>query len=163
MTTFKYWIEHLALQPHPEGGYYRESYRSDLLLENLPDSFPGKRNASTAIYFLLPSDQKSLFHKIKSDEIWHFHMGSPLHIYVLETKGFKRHTLGLSLEEGELPQVVIPANTWFGAIVAEANSYTLASCTVAPGFDFSDFEMAQREILLMEFPQHRDIVTLLTN
>ena len=160
----QYWIEQLALLPHPEGGYYKETYRSqeEIDSESLPTRFNGVRNFSTAIYFLLPSEDRSLFHRIKSDELWHFHKGSSLSIYVLSDNNIKIYVLGDNPARGESLQVVIPANTWFGAQVNEPRSYTLAGCTVAPGFDFNDFELAKRDELLREYPAFKEVVIQLT-
>lgn len=163
MQPAKYWIDNLNLQPHPEGGFYKETYRSEeILADNLPSRFQGPRNISTAIYFLLRSADKSLFHRIKSDELWHFHAGGTLNIYVLSHLGLITHKLGSNLAEGDVLQVAIPANYWFGATVLEKESYTLSSCTVAPGFDFQDFELAEQANLLREFPIHQEIIMKLT-
>ena len=164
MKTAHYWIEHLQLQPHPEGGFFRETYRAhENMLENeLPDRFSGKRSFSTAIYFLLRSQDRSHFHRIKSDELWHFHAGTSLTLYLLRQDGLTKHILGTDIEKGESLQVVVPANTWFGAKVNDADSFTLAGCTVAPGFDFDDFELATRAELLQEFPDQKEIIKLLT-
>jgi len=164
MQPAAYWIDNLDLKPHPEGGFYKETYRAT---ENIPGAalagrFNGARSFSTAIYFLLRSQDKSLFHRIKSDELWHFHAGSTLAIYVLSEKGLALHKLGSRLDEGDTLQVVVPANTWFGAKVVDGNAYTLAGCTVAPGFDFQDFEMATTAQLLNDFPSHREIIHQLT-
>ncbi|MBA4057899.1 MAG: hypothetical protein C0490_24495, partial [Marivirga sp.] len=123
----------------------------------------GSRSISTAIYFLLRAQDRSLFHRIKSDELWHYHAGDTLHIYVLTHQGLVMHKLGTNLEQGDALQVVIPANHWFGAIVSERGSYTLSSCTVAPGFDFQDFELAVREDLVKEFPGEKELITKLTS
>ena len=159
-----YWIKRLNLNAHPEGGYYRETYRSreDIAVCGLPDRFEAARNISTAIYFLLRASDRSAFHRIKSDELWHFHAGGALHIYVLRPDGITIHKLGLDLDNGEQPQVVIPANQWFGARVAARGDYSLCSCTVAPGFDFKDFEMGDRRTLSKLFPAHIDIIAELT-
>jgi len=159
-----YWIEHLNLQRHPEGGFYKETYRSPdkIPVDGLPVRFFGARNVSTAIYFLLQAPDRSLFHRIKSDEVWHFHAGDTLNIYILSDKGLVTQQLGPNLETGDSLQVVVPANHWFGASVAGAGSYTLSSCTVAPGFDFKDFELADRANLLNEFPMHHSIINKLT-
>ena len=164
MRTPEYWIEHLRLQPHPEGGYYRETYRSreEISVNDLPNSFKGWRNISTAIYFLLTQKDRSLFHRIKSDELWHFHYGDPLNIYVLGDRGLMTYTLGANPENGQALQIAIPANHWFGAANAHNAAYTLTSCTVAPGFDFQDFEMARRGDLLEEFPKFEEIILKLT-
>ncbi len=164
MQGAQYWIDHLMLQRHPEGGYYKETYRSTegISKKALPERFTGQRSFSTAIYFLLRSQDRSLFHRIKSDELWHFHTGSALSIYVLTKPGLEVHLLGDNPEKGESLQLVIPANSWFGAKLNDSDSYTLSSCTVAPGFDFADFEMADRASLLQEFPQYEEVIVLLT-
>jgi uncharacterized protein len=164
MRTPEYWIEHLGLQPHPEGGYYRETYRSreEISVNDLPNSFKGWRNVSTAIYFLLTQKDRSLFHRIKSDELWHFHYGDPLNIYALGERGLMTYTLGPNPENGEALQIAIPANHWFGAVNSHNAAYTLASCTVAPGFDFQDFELAKRGELLAEFAKCEEIILKLT-
>ncbi len=162
MNTVEYWIKHLELQPHPEGGFFKETYRASEIISALPDRFEGGRNFSTAIYFLLRSKDRSVFHRIKSDELWHFYDGSCLSIYVLTSQGLKVHRLGANLEMGESLQVVVPANSWFGARLESPNSFALCGCTVSPGFDFQDFEMADRQKLLMEFPDHEKIITELS-
>ena len=164
MQTADYWIHHLKLAPHPEGGFYRETYRSkeNIQLCGLPSRFPAPRSFSTAIYFLLRSQDKSLFHRIKSDELWHFHAGSALNIYLLEHGNLKIFKLGDNLEAGELLQVVIPANCWFAGILMSQDAYTLSGCTVAPGFDFKDFDIADRKKLIQESPNQADIITELT-
>ena len=164
MRTPEFWIEQLRLQPHPEGGYYRETYRAreEVPPEGLPVRFKGHRSVSTAIYFLLTAKDRSLLHRIKSDEVWHFHYGDPLNIFVLSSRGLVTYTLGPDPEKGEDLQVIVPANHWFGAATAKDGAYTLASCTVAPGFDFRDFEMADRSELLIEYPAEKDIITRLT-
>lgn len=165
MQSAQYWIDHLKLQRHPEGGYYRETYRSSecILKPGLPDRFTSARSFSTSIYFLLKSPDRSLFHRIKSDELWHYHAGNSLSIYVLTSSGLDVHLLGNNPEKGESLQVMVPANSWFGAKVNEPDRYSLSGCTVAPGFDFSDFELAERTALLQEFPGHVEIITLLTS
>jgi predicted cupin superfamily sugar epimerase len=164
MHPAEYWITQLKLTPHPEGGFYRETYRSteNIQLCGLPVRFASPRSFSTAIYFLLRSQDKSRFHRIKSDELWHFHYGSRLCIYVLRVDKVEILKLGTNVEEGDSLQVVIPANCWFGAQVISPNTYALSSCTVAPGFDFKDFELADREKLLQEFPHHAEIIKALT-
>lgn len=164
MYSAEYWINKLELQPHPEGGHYRETYRSteNIQVCGLPLRFTSPRSFSTAIYFLLRSQDKSLFHRIQSDELWHFHYGSSLNIYVLERNNLSIFRLGNNLEEGDSLQVMIPANCWFGAKVVSPNAYTLSGCTVAPGFDFKDFQIAERQKLLKDFPDHSPIISELT-
>lgn len=160
----EFWIEHLGLLPHPEGGYYRETYRSteEIPSQGLATRFNGSRSVSTAIYFMLRGSDRSLFHRIKSDELWHFHQGCTLAVYVLTKSGLVTMRLGPDPQNGDSLQIVVPANHWFGAIPLEAGSYTLASCTVAPGFDFEDFEIADRHNLKLEFPDQTDIINKLT-
>src|SRR5687768_4966849 len=134
MQQADYWIDHLQLQPHPEGGFYKEVYRSaeKIPVGGLPERFSGERNFCTSIYFLLRSENRSLFHRIKSDELWHFYAGTSLTIYVLTHAGLSTHRLGTDPEKGDALQLVIPANCWFGATVNDSGSYTLAGCTVSP-------------------------------
>jgi predicted cupin superfamily sugar epimerase len=164
MLPAEYWIQHLNLIAHPEGGFYRETYRAEETIQicGLPSRFDAPRNFSTAIYFMLRSQDKSLFHRIKSDELWHFHYGDTLHLYILNKESVNVVKLGSKVHEGDSLQVVIPANCWFGAKVIHPGSYTLSSCTVAPGFDFNDFELADRAKLLLEFPCHKEIINHLT-
>jgi len=165
MKTAQYWIDQLHLQKHPEGGFYKETYRAAELIpaSGLPGRFPADRTHSTAIYFLLRGQDRSLFHRIKSDELWHFHAGASLTIYILNQGKCEKHVLGTDIENGESLQIVVPANCWFGARVNDDHGYVLSGCTVAPGFDFADFELAGREILLKEFPHERTIIEQLTN
>lgn len=160
-----YWIEKLRLKPHPEGGYFREIYRSKetIPVGVLPDRFGGDRTFSTAIYFLLESDQISASHRIKSDELWHFHSGLSLTIHIIDDQGGYVHQgLGGNLEADESFQAIIPAGSWYGASVNSPDSYSLVSGTVAPGFDFADFELAKRDELLRNYPGHGEIIERLT-
>ena len=164
MKPAEYWINHLQLTQHPEGGFYKETYRAAEKISgaSLPERFSGDRNFSTSIYFLLRSQDRSMFHKIKSDELWHYHAGSNLNIYILDEGKLITKVLGPDLEKGESLQVVIPANVWFGAKVVQPDGYTLSGCTVAPGFDFADFELADRDQLLSHFPDQAEIIRMLT-
>ncbi len=162
MNTVDYWTNHLTLQPHPEGGFFKETYRAAETIGDLPERFEGKRNFSTAIYFLLRSQDRSVFHRIKSDELWHFYQGSRLLIYVLTDQGLTVHKLGSNPDQGESLQVLIPANSWFGAHVEKQNSFALCGCTVSPGFDFQDFEMADRDELLKKYPGYEKEIIQLT-
>jgi predicted cupin superfamily sugar epimerase len=162
-----FWIERLDLRPHPEGGYFRETYRSAETIAGaaLPARFPGDRAFATAVYFLLTRDAFSAFHRIRSDELWHFYAGDAVTLAILDADGTGRLTtesLGRDPQRGELPQVVIPAGAWFAAEVASSGSYALVGCTVAPGFDFADFELGDRASLLAQYPQHRGVVERLT-
>ena len=149
-------IETLGLLPHPEGGYYKETYRSELSLEGQ------ERDLLTSIYFLLTSENVSRFHRIKSDELWYFHAGSPLIVHTLSEGGHAQHHLGLDLSKVQQPFLWIPKDTIFGSTVLEKDSFSLVSCAVAPGFDFRDFELFERSELLAAYPEHRDIVERLT-
>ena len=148
-------IQELNLIPHPEGGFYRETYRSKEVLKDV------KRNLVTTIYFLLRSEDISHFHSIKSDEHWFFHAGSPLVVHTLDKNGHHKHLVGLELNKGETPHFIVPKNTIFGSQVLEKNSYSLVSCLVSPGFDFADFELIKRAELLKEFPQHKEIIEIM--
>jgi predicted cupin superfamily sugar epimerase len=162
--TAEYWINQLQLLPHPEGGFYKEMYRSaESISKNaLPERYSGNRNFGTSIYFLLRSEDISSFHKITSDELWFFHEGSAVSVYVIENSRLKTIVLGKNPEKGEVLQCTIPTNCWFGAKVNEQNSYSLVSCTVSPGFDFQDFELAKREELVTQFPHLKEIIKTLT-
>ena len=160
-----YWIEKLGLEAHPEGGYYRQTYRADLILakESLPDGFTGMRAVSTAIYFLLQGEEFSAFHRLRSDEVWHFYVGSALVVHVIEEDGrYSEILLGSDPEAGEVLQAVVKAGCWFGSRVRDGRGFALVGCTVAPGFDFEDFEMAKREELVREYPQHWGVIEELT-
>lgn len=162
--TARYYIEHLQLQPHPEGGYYKETYRStgDIAAGCLPEQFGGDRSYSTAIYFLLQQGDFSAFHRIKSDECWHFYEGGTLLIHVLQANGqYSCTRLGRNIHEGEMFQYVVHAGAWFASEPAQSSFYTLVGCTVAPGFDFADFEMANREELAKDFPDQASLINRL--
>ena len=158
-------IEHLNLTRHPEGGWYRETYRSSETApaNALPERFGGERAFCTAIYFLLGKHNISALHRIKSDEMWHFYSGTTLTVHML-TPGGEHATirLGSDLAAGETYQAVVPAGCWFGAEVSGDGEYALVGCTVAPGFDFADFEMGSRDALLRQFPEQTDIILKLT-
>jgi len=156
-------IRQLGLTRHPEGGYFRETYRCKewLAPHGLPQRYQGKRSVSTAIYYLLQSGDFSALHRIQSDELWYFHAGVPLEIVTLSKAGvFSKVKLGLDLKKGQQPQVSIPRGVWFGAAVrgTDKGAYTLTSCSVAPGFDFADFEMARQSELIKKFPRQRRMI-----
>jgi hypothetical protein len=163
-TDAQRWIERLHLEPHPEGGFYRQTYRASLTLPNsaLP-GYSGDRAASTAIYFLLAGDQFSAFHRLRSDEVWHFYAGSALVIHVIEPGGnYRQLLLGSDHFAGEQFQAVVPAGCWFGLSLRQPDTFALVGCTVAPAFDYADFEMAKRDELAAQYPQHRDIIERFT-
>ncbi|GGD25832.1 cupin domain-containing protein [Hyunsoonleella pacifica] len=165
MSAVQKIINQLQLQPHPEGGYFKETYRSKGIItqEHLSKEFTGNRNYSTGIYFLLTSDTFSAFHKINQDEMWHFYNGQPLTLHIISPKGtYSKIVIGNNLEQNEVPQFTVPAKYWFAAEVLKNNSFALVGCTVSPGFDFRDFKMPERAFLLSKFPQHSQIITKLT-
>jgi predicted cupin superfamily sugar epimerase len=155
MEIEKY-IEMLQLEKHPEGGYFKEVYRSVDNLESKP------RSLLTSIYFLLTSENVSRFHRIQSDELWYYHAGSPLIVHTLDEMGHHKNLIGNNIQNGELPYFCVPKKTIFGSTVLEENSFSLVSCAVAPGFDFEDFELFTEKELLEIFPQHQDIIHQLT-
>ncbi|AUD02223.1 cupin domain-containing protein [Spirosoma pollinicola] len=160
MTAAQY-VQTFNMQPHPEGGYFAETYRSaeQIPQSALPERFSGARPYSTAIYFLLESHHISALHRIASDEVWHFYAGGPLEIFVISPAGeLTVIRLGNDPVKGEVFQAVVPAGCWFGSKPAEGVDFSLVGCTVAPGFDFADFEMASRTSLLAEFPQHKAVI-----
>ena len=162
MNRIQTLIEKLKLTPHPEGGYFKEVYRSKGVIEVKDDNLQlyGNRNYCTSIYFLLTSEVFSAFHRIHQDEIWHFYEGAPIIIYVISPSGeLKSYTIGNDLLKEQEFQVTIPANHWFAAKVDKENAYGLVGCTVSPGFDFADFELAKKEELIKMFPQHRNIIS----
>ena len=161
----RYWIERLNLEPHPEGGYFRQTYRSAVSIakEALPPGFAGARAISTAIYFLLEGKDFSALHRLRSDEMWHFYDGGPLLVQIISPDGgYSELRLGSNPEAGESLQAVVQAGCWFGSRLRDAGSFALVGCTVSPGFDFADFEMAKREKLMQLYPQHREVIKRLT-
>jgi uncharacterized protein len=146
-------IKQLGLEPHPERGYYRQPYRSSLQVQSQRPG--GSRAASTAIYFLVTANEPTTFlHRRVSDEIFHLYDGGPLEILRLFEDGrWDVAVLGMSLDEGERPQIVIPAGTWFGTELRAGASHCLVGCTVAPGFDFADFDLAQGPELEARYPE----------
>lgn len=165
MSTIEEIIEKLGLQPHPEGGYFKETYRSEGKIDKncLPIIYGDTRNYSTCIYFLLTSENFSAFHRIKQDEIWHFYDGSPIILHIISEKGnYSKVVIGREITKGQVPQFVVPGGCWFAAEVSLQNSYSLVGCTVSPGFDFKDFELPSRQTLVDMFPEHQNIITLLT-
>lgn len=165
MLNADYFINKLQLKEHPEGGYYYEifSSKAKIKLKSLPEGFSDDRKYYTSIYFLLKSEVVSRFHRIKSDEIWNYHAGSPLDIHIIDKNGaYSIKKLGLNLDNDEKPQQIVKAGCWFGAAVSENNNFSFVGCFVSPGFDFEDFELADREELLKVYPQYADIVKQLT-
>jgi predicted cupin superfamily sugar epimerase len=162
MFTTRQLIQHYELQPHPEGGWYKETYRSNehIAASALPARFDGNRAFSTAIYFLLEKNNFSAFHRIKSDECWHFYAGDTLLIYVIQQDGaLDIIKLGSDLSKGEFFQYVVPANCWFASKPAPLSLFCFVGCTVSPGFDFADFELANAKVLSSLYPMHKNIIS----
>lgn len=152
----QYLIEKLDLLPHPEGGFYKEVYRSEENIRSID------RSLMTSIYFLITGSNVSRFHRIKSDELWFFHEGNPLIVNTLDENGHIENLLGLNLMIGEKPQLLVTKNTVFGSCLKEHGSYALVSCVVAPGFDFRDFELFTFDQLITQYPEHENIIRKLT-
>ncbi len=163
--TADHYIAQLGMQQHVEGGAFKEHYRSPMLLPAsvLSGEHRGDRPASTAIYFLLRHGEFSAFHLLASDEVLHFYDGEPLHVYAIDTAGAMHvHTLGRDLARGEHFSVVVPGGHWFALRCEVDGGFSLIGCTVAPGFDFEDFTLDDRAMLLKRFPQHAQLIQEMT-
>ncbi|MEP1097379.1 MAG: cupin domain-containing protein [Cyclobacteriaceae bacterium] len=159
-------IDLLEMQPHPEGGFYKETYRSvgAITSESLSSDYSGPRTYSTCIYFMLVSGKFSAFHKINQDEVWHFYDGSPVELHTISPDGkHASHLIGRDFKKGQVPQLVVPGNHWFASKVSEPDTFSLVGCTVAPGFDFDDFVLAKRETLQRSYPQHEEVIEAFTH
>ncbi|MDX5319856.1 MAG: cupin domain-containing protein [Bacteroidota bacterium] len=161
LPEVQFLIDELNLTPHVEGGAFRETYRSHHQFH--PEGYSGPCAYSTAIYFLLEFGEFSAFHRIKSDEMWHHYLGGTLHIYEINVHGnLIHHKLGKQFEKGEQLQVWIPGGSWFASRVEQSGEFVLSGCTVAPGFDFRDFELADRKEFAEQFPEYRDLIKEMT-
>ncbi len=157
-------IQTYALMPHPEGGYFIETYRSEEAIKQhaLHERFKGERSIATAIYFLLEEGNFSAFHRIQSDECWHFYAGHTLLVHVIDPNGaYRCLKLGMDIKRGEVFQAVVPAGSWFASETAAGGLFSFVGCTVAPGFDFEDFELAKKDDLCQLFPEHQPILSRL--
>ncbi len=155
MQDANYWIEKLSLMPHPEGGFYKEVFRSKK--EVFRKSSTDLKQACTSIYYLLAESDYSGFHRIASDELWYFHKGEPLFIYEFDLQGlFRTHELS-DQESGRL-SLVVEAGSWFAASIPSCKGFSLVSCAVAPGFEFSEFEMADKASMQTLYPSHIQII-----
>lgn len=153
------WSRLLRLEPHPEGGSFRETWRSAERATGLPERFAGPRALGTAILYLLRAGERSRFHRLLADEVWHFHDGGPLHLHVLSSaEGYRRLVLGREPARDESLQCVVPGGCWFAAELAEGADFALVGCTCSPGFEYGDFELGTREELLARFPEQRALV-----
>jgi predicted cupin superfamily sugar epimerase len=159
-----YWVAHLGLRPHPEGGYFREVYRCSegIAQSALPQRFSGDRSFCTSIFYLLEKGDFSAFHRIKSDETWHFYAGGALEVVMLSHGGVTTVTLGHDIALGQQLQYTVPAEVWFASRPPPGTLFSLVGCMVSPGFDFADFEMASRTQLIEEFPFAQETVKELT-
>ena len=158
-------IEQFELEPHPEGGFFKETYRSVGTIPSnaLDTDIEGERNYCTGIYFLISSSDFSAFHRINQDEMWHFYKGSPLKIHMIAPNGdYLNAIVGNQYDKDQLPQFTVPAKYWFAAEVLEPNSFSFVGCTVAPGFDFRDFVLPTRKTLIDLFPKHEAVITKFT-
>jgi len=160
----EYWIKKLNLTRHIEGGYFRESYKAIEKIEkqSLPDRYDGNRSFSSSIYYLLKYDEVSKIHRILSDEMWYFHCGSSATLYMFgNNQSMVIKKLGLKIDEFEFPQVLIPKGTYFGAEVNDKKSFILASCHVSPGFDYNDYNIPKKELMISEYPKYTNIINKL--
>ena len=161
LQTAAHWIKNLNLQPHPEGGYYNELYRSKLEVTRVSTSLFNIYNACTSIYYLLEGKDYSGFHRIASDEIWYFHKGAPLMIHMIDKAGIYSNQELSDRATGSL-SFLVEAGLWFAAEIPSGADFTLVSCVVAPGFEFAEFEMADRNDLLNQYPEHAEIISKLS-
>lgn len=154
-------VDKFRMHAHPEGGYFAEVHRDERLI-SVP-GFEGPRNASTSIFFLLEEGQFSALHRIKSDEVWHFYEGDPLEIWEIDAQGSLKCTLLGRPDQNSCSYVhVVKAGNWFGSRPAPGSRFSFVGCTVAPGFDFQDFEMPAQSWFLEQFPEHQHLITTLS-
>jgi predicted cupin superfamily sugar epimerase len=147
------WIAKLGLKEHPEGGYYRETFRSESVVD--VDGYDGPRNISSAIYYLLVGNQASSFHKLKSDELWHWYAGGSLSMQIIRNDRLSKIRLGTGAKAR--PQLLVSKESWMAASIGSGR-YCLVGCTVSPGFDFRDWELGKREELLKRYPQYKSTI-----
>jgi predicted cupin superfamily sugar epimerase len=153
-------IKLFKMLPLPdEGGYYAETYRSDEKIFSLPDRYIGTRNFSTAILYLITPDSFSKLHKVKSDEIFHFHLGDPVEMLQIDENGNSRiEILGTDILNNQKPQVIVPKDIWQGTKLIEGGKFALLGCTVAPGFEFSDYQHGEKDALINQFPRLKKLI-----
>ncbi|MDA1043777.1 MAG: cupin domain-containing protein [Verrucomicrobia bacterium] len=165
MEKAQAWIDRLGMVEHPEGGFFHENYRANESIPKsaLPSRYRYDHSYSTAIYYLLAGADFSSFHLIASDEIWHFYDGATILVHLISAnRGYTTHLLGVQLEEGDVPQLIIPKDTWMAAEMVDKSTFGFIGCTVAPGFDFSDCEMANAAKLVAQFPEREALIRRLT-
>jgi predicted cupin superfamily sugar epimerase len=156
----EHWIRTLSLVPHPEGGWFRETFRSAerLPASALPERFGGPRSLATSILYLLAAGERSRFHRLRADELWWHHAGGAMHLHLLEASGAR-----MLVVSGDTPQACVPHGTWFAAEPEPGARFALVGCGVAPGFEYEDFELARRQALLAEYPAQRELVLRFTH
>lgn len=152
----KQWIDALELEEHPEGGYFRETYRNPSTIQVLDGG--GTRHLATSIYFLLKGEQKSHFHQLQSDELWYFHAGTSARVHIFHQGVFTQEVIGTDVMAGEKLQVLLPRHSIFAAEVLDKESYVLMGCMVNPGFDFKDFRLLSQEELAAMYPAHESLI-----
>lgn len=155
-------VARFNMREHPEGGYYAETHRSAGTIPEtaLPAAFAGDRRFSTAILYLLRAGEKSHLHRIRQDEVWHFYLGGTLRLLMISPSGeYEEIRLGHNISEGEWPQFAVPAGSWFGAAPLAGSDYSFVGCTVAPGFEFADFELARKEEMRNAFSNLDQIIS----
>jgi uncharacterized protein len=166
MPTAEELIALLRLQPHPkEGGFFRETYRAadSIAAAHLPSRYGGDRSASTAIYYLLTPTSISALHRVASDEVFHFYLGSPVRMLQLGPGNTGRELiLGPDLAAGQQLQIVVPHGIWQGSVLEPGGKFALFGCTVAPGFEYADYEHGNRAALMQQFPAHAEMIRRLT-
>ncbi len=159
-------IDALGMSPHPEeGGYFVETYKCEESISRkaLPERYHGKRSFGTAIFYLLTPETFSQLHKLESDEIFHFYLGHPVTMLQLRPDGSSEVlTLGQDIVGGQRLQVVVPGGTWQGSFLDEGGEFALLGCTVAPGFEYADYETGSRGDLLKEYPEQEELILRLT-
>jgi predicted cupin superfamily sugar epimerase len=158
-------IQLLQLERHPvEGGFFRETYRSQREIPRgmLPDNYGDSRSVSTAIYYLLTPDTFSAIHRLPGDEVFHFYLGDPVEMLQLRDGQSQRLVIGTDLVAGMQPQVVVPFGTWQGSRLIPGGRFALLGATMAPGFDYADYEPGERPWLMAEFPEQGDLIACLT-
>jgi predicted cupin superfamily sugar epimerase len=158
-------VDLYEMTPHPEGGYFKETYRSvgKIFSSSDQEKFQSERHFSTAIYFLLPSGAKSKLHRIASDEVWHFYLGGPMTVVQIFPSGeIKKVVLGQDLKNAQRVQHTVPAGCWFGGFPNPGTDFSFVGCTVAPGFEFQDFQMGDPDELLRLYPHAKELIQDLT-
>lgn len=165
MPYFQTWIDRLSLQPHPEGGYWGPAFRADEQIRpaGLPERYRGVRELWSSIYFMVTEEGFSAFHRLQTDELWHFYTGDPLRLHLIHPDGrYESLVLGPDWEQEQVFQMLVRRETWFAAEVAEGGCFSLCGCTLSPGFAYADFALGQRDQLIQTFPAYARLITLLT-